>query len=251
MRIGNYHFSPALAPAIVVLFLFPGLISLGIWQLDRADEKREIEDNVHLAELKSPFELHKASEADLLELRDQVYRPAIATGHYDSQHQFLYDNRTHKGKPGYHVLTPFLLSTKELKDKNVAVLVNRGWIPYIGRRDNIQDITVEDSSSSAAQVLEGTIKNPSKSIVLSEEEVTGQYPQTIQVINLEEMGEKLGYVFLPVVIELDKSASKGFVREWQPYYGTIEKHTGYAVQWFAMGVVLLILFLKLSTKKKN
>jgi len=241
MRIGNYQFSPALAPSIVVLFLFPGLISLGVWQLDRADEKREIEANVYQATLKDPFALNGLDEAEFKKLPEQIYRPAIVIGSYDSDHQFLYDNRTHKGKPGYHVLSPFIL-----EGNKTAVLVNRGWIPYEGRRDNIQDISIETTPNT----IKGVIKLPIKGIVLKDMvRQVDSYPQTIQSIALDKMVEALGYNLMPIVIELDESVDKGFIREWQPYYGSIAKHNGYAVQWFAMGLVLLLLFIKLSTKK--
>ncbi|MEE9351863.1 MAG: SURF1 family protein [Thiotrichaceae bacterium] len=239
MLIGNYQFSPSLAPSLVVLALFPILIGLGMWQLERAEEKRGIEESVQQAQFKESLQLSTAKEGEILA---EVYRPASALGRYDSQHQFLYDNRTHNGRPGYHVLTPFIL-----KGGQKAVLVNRGWIPFNGRRDNIQPIDVINTELT----LKGVIKSPSKSIVLKDEEVVSGYPQTIQFIALGDMGSKLGYTFLPIVIELDKSANEGYVREWQPFYGSIAKHNGYAMQWFAMAVVLLILFLKLSTTKQN
>ncbi|MEE9304070.1 MAG: SURF1 family protein [Thiotrichaceae bacterium] len=244
MRIGNYQFSPVLAPSIVVLFLFPGLISLGLWQLDRADEKKEIEANVHQAGLSDPLVLNGLAVAERGKLPQHIYRPMVVSGSYDSKHQFLYDNRTHKGKPGYHVLSPF-----RLKGNKAAVLVNRGWIPFEGRRDNIQDISIETSE----ETLKGVIKLPIKGIVLKNSgKLTASldsYPLTIQAVSLDEMAEALGYDFLPIVIELDISANNGFIREWQPYYGSIAKHHGYAVQWFAMALVLLLLFIKLSTKK--
>jgi len=243
MNIGNYQISASLVPTVAVLVVFSGLIGLGVWQLARADEKREIEASVRLVEKKVPFELNDMNVAEPERLLAEIYRPVAAVGLYDSQHQFLYDNRTHKGKPGYHVLSPFVI-----KGKDVAVLVNRGWIPFNGRRDNIQDITVNDSEF----VLAGIIRNPSRSIVLSDDVASASdYPLTIQAINLADMGKTLGYKFLPIIIELDKSATNGFVREWQPYYGSIAKHTAYAVQWFVMAVVLLMLFVKMSLKKKT
>ncbi len=249
MRLGSYRFSFSIIPVVTVFLVFVGLIGLGVWQLARADEKRDIEASVRLVEQKVPFKLNNAKHSEPKTLLAEIYRSATALGRYDSKHQFLYDNRTHKGRPGYHVLSPFLMqTTQSLQDKNIAVLVNRGWIPFDGRRDNIQDITVEESGT----VLKGVIKNPSQSIVLSDvEKLSNVYPQTIQRINLDSMGEKLGYIFLPIVIELDKSTSNGFVREWQPFYGSISKHTAYAVQWFSMAAVLLILFLKLSFKKED
>ena len=239
MIISNYDFSPSFAPSIVVLILFPVLIGLGMWQLDRAEEKRMIEANILQAEKNTPLDLNKANKAQLFE---EIYRPVTASGKYDTDHQFLYDNRTYMGKPGYHVLTPLKLAGQE-----EAVLVNRGWIPFVGRRDNIQDINLVRKGDT---IVKGVIKKPSKSILLKKEiQNNKEYPKTIQSIALEAMGKELGYTFLPIVIELDKSEKEGYVRDWQPYYGSIDKHIGYALQWFAMAVVLLLLFIKLSTKK--
>jgi len=239
VRLANYEFSPSLAATLATLLLFPLLISLGIWQLNRADEKRAIEDQIHDRQQKAPLYLNDVLPEQESKLLQQVYRAATAEGHYDSEHQFLYDNRTHNGKPGYHVLTPFILR------ENDAVLVNRGWIPYIGTRDNIQDISV----GMVQQVIHGNIKAPSESIILDKAlQADNGYPQTIQAISLLAMEEQLEYKFLPVIIELDAKEKKGFVREWQPYYGSIARHVGYAIQWFAMAAVLLALYLKYSLK---
>jgi surfeit locus 1 family protein len=76
-----------------------------------------------------------------------------------------------------------------------------------------------------------------------------KYPRIIQAISLTELSEELNYKLLPIVIQLDKAESDGFVREWQPYYGTVDKHIAYAVQWFSMAAVLFLLFIKINTKK--
>jgi len=72
----------------------------------------------------------------------------------------------------------------------------------------------------------------------------------IQSIQLDRLSKTLNYELLPVMIELDKTAKNGFTREWQPYYGSIDKHNAYALQWFAMASILLFLFLKLNIRKR-
>ncbi len=159
----------------------------------------------------------------------------------------LLDNRTHQGKPGYQVLTPLLLSGQ---NKPSAVLVNRGWIPYSGTRDNIPDITVGAQTRTVA----GIIKKPAKSILLQTDHngiTTDQhYPRLIQAIALNELATQLQYTLLPIIIELDKNDKDGYVRDWQPYYGSVDKHNAYALQWFAMAIILLFLYIKLNTKKR-
>lgn len=242
LHINNYHFSPTIFPSIAAIVVFGVLLSLGFWQLDRAEEKRVIERDVHKAQAQPALKIDRYLQDGAAEdLLTKIYHRAELTGQYDNQHQFLYDNRTHKGKPGYHVLTPLRLSNEK-----IAVLVNRGWIPYNGSRDNIPSIQVTNEE----QVVVGEIRNPSQSIVLSNVLHTAtKFPVTIQNISVIALAKQLKYPLLPVVIELDKAQPLGFVREWQPYYGKIDKHIAYAIQWFVMAAILLFLYIKLNTKK--
>jgi surfeit locus 1 family protein len=242
LRINNTYFSPALIPSIAALIVFVVLVLLGFWQLDRAEEKRVIEDEVHKAQVQQALNLNVYLKDQMpVSLLAKIYHSAEVEGHYDNEHQFLYDNRTYKGKSGYHVLTPLRLS-----DSKVAVLINRGWIPYNGLRDNIPSIQVTNEK----QIFLGEIRNPSQSIVLSDvPQTVMKFPVTIQNISVAALSKQLGYPLLPIVIELDKAQSLGFVREWQPYYGKIDKHIAYAIQWFLMAAILLFLYVKLNTKR--
>ncbi len=245
MKFGNgYQFTPTFIPTLMMLIVFPLFIALGIWQLSRAEEKRQIDQDVHHAQQLAAFDLN---HNDMADLEHQIYRKAKLTGHYDKQHQLLLDNRTHQGKPGYQVLTPLLLSEQ---NKPRAILVNRGWIPYSGTRDNIPDLQVD----SQTRTLTGVIKKPPKSILLQKENnahnKNPHYPRLIQAIALDELATQLGYSLLPVIIELDKNDKDGFIRDWQPYYGSVDKHNAYALQWFAMAAILLFLYIKLNTQKR-
>lgn len=61
LRIGSFVFSPALVPSLAFLIVFPALISLGLWQLDRAEEKREIERQVSVAMNRAPLNINLAA----------------------------------------------------------------------------------------------------------------------------------------------------------------------------------------------
>lgn len=241
----NYQFTSKLLSSFIALLIVMFLISLGVWQLHRAEVKHQIDDNVIQAQYKSPLKFnHFINNENNFE--DQIYRKASMTGNYHNQINFLLDNRTHKGKAGFHVLTPFLLESGS--DTSKAVLINRGWIPYQGTRDNIQDISISNKEIE----LTGAIMNVGDSIILGDDNQKSlTYPKIIQSVSLEKLSHDIQFELLPIIIQLDKAEESGFVREWQPYYGTADKSTAYAVQWFSMAVVLFFLFIKLNTKKTN
>ena len=55
----------------------------------------------------------------------------------------------------------------------------------------------------------------------------------------------------PFIIRLDKQDTYGFVREWETVSMLPARHLAYALQWFAMAFVILIIFVALNLKKKN
>ena len=238
----QYQFAPSLVPGLIVFTLLPVLISLGIWQLNRADQKRLIDQHINNAEQLAPLDLNQYISKNSKHVNHAAYRRTAITGHYDNK-TFLLDNRTYQGKAGFHVLTPYLFIDKHHKKQ--AVLVNRGWIPYQGSRTNIPDIQLKKTSP----VILGRIKTLGKSIVLNDSQESSQFPRIIQSISMEKLSQTLRYTLLPIVIELDKSQENGFIRDWKPYYGSVDRHIAYAVQWFAMATVLAIFYIKTNTKK--
>ena len=218
--------------------MFPVLILLGLWQLDRADEKRQIERDVNSAVEKPAVVINEVSG----NLKLEIYRKAIISGQYDSDHQFLWDNKTHQGRPGFHVLTPFLIDGQAN-----AVIVNRGWVPMLGRRDQLPDVEVTQETVT----ISGVIKDPSNTIQLAEKrDLSGtKFPHIVQAFEPSDFGAELGLTFLPVMIELAKDEQHGYIREWKPYFGKIDRHNGYALQWFLMALITLFLFVKLNTKR--
>ncbi len=258
LQIRNYTFAPRFIPTLLTIIIVPLLVSLGMWQLDRADEKRAIDQGVNDAIAKPALRLN---DADLAKLDNEIYRTGSLIGQYDTQQQFLLDNRTHEGRPGYHVLSPFLFEQSSSNNSpKYAVLINRGWIGYQGTRDKISNIELDKEITD----IVGSIKKIPRSIVLKDkaeddlstalvfktENKQLEGVSLIQSIQLERLGKTLNYELLPVIIELDKTAENGFVREWQPYYGSIDKHNAYALQWFVMATILFFLFLKLNIRKR-
>ena len=126
-------------------------------------------------------------------------------------------------------------------------MVNRGFIPWNGRRDKLADINV-DSGQTEIQVQ---ILNPIKRIELKTSELVREFPVIIQAIDFDVIEEISNISFIKVIGQLDASAADGFIRKWEPYTGSIEKHIGYAIQWFLMALVLGLIGIRIALKQRN
>jgi len=226
-----------LVPSILILATMAFLVSLGFWQLDRADQKRTIEASIQKANT-GVVELIMNQN----ELLNKEYYEVRLQGSYVSDKQFIYDNQIVDQASGYYVLTPFVLT-----GQSNAIMINRGFIPWNGRRDQLDDIAVD----SAFREVKIQVSRPIKRIELKTSDISNQFPVLIQAIDFDVIEEISSTSFVDVIGLLDPSSDDGFVRKWEPYTGSIEKHIGYAIQWFLMALVLGIIGIRIGLKQRK
>jgi surfeit locus 1 family protein len=226
-----------LVPSILILATMAFLVSLGFWQLDRADQKRTIEASIQKA---------NTGVVELIinqnELLNKEYYEVRLQGSYIGDKQFIYDNQIVDQASGYYVLTPFVLT-----GQSNAIMINRGFIPWNGRRDQLSDIAVD----SASREVKIQVSRPIKRIELKTSDISNQFPVLIQAIDFDVIEEISSTSFVDVIGLLDPSSDDGFVRKWEPYTGSIEKHIGYAIQWFLMALVLGIIGIRIGLKQRK
>jgi surfeit locus 1 family protein len=231
MHAGRVEFRPGRWPTLITIVFLGILVSLGFWQLDRAEQKRILLDQYRGKDNPTVFQLDPAMPVS----DDLQYQYTTASGHFDARRQFLLDNRIYESRVGYHVLTPFILDDFS----GVAVLVNRGWIPLGDSREQLPNLPVD----TGMRELLGRIRIPPQAFTLGEEEVRVGWPYRIQQIDTHQLAGELGYPLLPFVVLLDENEENGFVRDWRPVTFGPERNVGYAVQWFGLALALLILYL--------
>jgi surfeit locus 1 family protein len=239
MRFAGFEFRPGLWPTLVTLLLLPMLVGLGLWQLERAAWKQGLVD-VHEASTQlAPVGLDWLLESG----EPATFRPVRLRGQYDLAHQLLLDNRTYRGHAGYHVLTPL-----QLADGQSVVLVNRGWVPT-----GLDRAVLPELPGPAGPVVIEAVTSlpPEKLFRLGDvEERNEDWPKVVQQRDLARLEQLLGTRLLPVILLLDESNEHGFVREWQPVYGvTPDKHRAYAMQWFTLALVLVLIYIGVNSKR--
>lgn len=225
-------------PTVIFFCLFLMVLSLGIWQIDRGYNKKELE-NTFLERQSQPVEEIKyndISESDL-------YKNVVLEGKFLNQIFFL-DNKIFDGKPGVKVFVPFE------SGENGLIMVSRGWIEF-NDRNRLPSIDIEKNGLK----LQGILRPESQDFVLTNEVMKEiKNPMLVQTINLKEISDYLGKPLSPYILELSELSNSAFTKTWQPINLSSYRHFGYAVQWFGLGLVLIVgylFFLRKGDAKEN
>lgn len=246
MQIGRYRFAPPWWGVAAMLLGVGVFVAAGIWQIERGLAKQAIVTQ-RMAARKTPAQplavaLNKSETSDVTTLYGRDY---VASGHYDTKHQILLDNQKNQARTGYRVWTPLIM------DNGKVVLVDRGWVPLgPGGRDNPPVPAVPEGPVS----VKGLFRNlPKPGIRLGE---PAQCEPTVwpRVLNYPTIRTVRCLYPEPVVnglILLDEEAPHGFVRNWQTHIGGMPpmRHYGYAFQWFALAVAVVVVFLVVNRKR--
>lgn len=237
IQIKNYHFKATLIPSLVTVSLLYLMISLGFWQLDRADYKANLQSLIESKQGTPSVVLN-----DLAKDEDNwLYQPVYVSGVFDQSHQILFDNQVNNMVAGYTVFTPLKLTN------DLAILVNRGWLPLGSSRSDLPDIFIDNISAR----IDGLAAHaPSKTLVLSDNANSYEkWPAVLQYIDLQEIQKKLNYKLMPMIIIMNQKEQT----QLEPLPVKInmrsEKHTAYAFQWYGLSLTLFIIYIVVNTKK--
>ncbi len=202
--------------------------SLGQWQLRRAAQKEALQ-----AAVDSRSRLPELDVRSLLagrNLADDIHRPATLKGSWRAEHTVYLDNRPMSGKTGFVVVTPLVL-----EGTSQAILVQRGWVPR-----NFADRTrLPDVSTPAGPVsVEGRVAPPPSRLYEFQGSESGRIRQNL---DLPAFRAQTGLPLLDVSLLQTGVPGDGLLREWAAPSLGVDKHYGYAFQWFGLcGLVILL-----------
>ncbi len=230
MQIPTLRFQPHPIPTLLLLLvLLPLFVGLGFWQLDRAQQKRTTADTMETRRKLPPLAIpNEQATAEALE-----FRTLSVSGHFVPAGQLLITNRKHLGKPGFHVITPL-----RLLGSDRHLLVNRGWVAAVNNRPP------ELETPTGAITLTGETNIPSAPAI---ELAFDPHASTLwPFLTLENYRAWTGLDIFPFIMLQSPDSPHGFVRAWTTARPGEGMHLGYAIQWFAFGLLSLALWLRLS-----
>lgn len=212
-------------------------IALGRWQWHRAGEAESLQ-RAFLQGSGARENLPAAGTAAL-----PRYSGVQVRGRYDSQHQFLLDNMSHAGQPGYQVLTPLQLADGR------TVIVNRGWIPLTESRRQLPDVGVSDAADIDASGRLDNLPRPGISLGHAPPAKDAPWPKLTSFPTMADLSQALGRPLEPRELLLDARAPNGYVRDWQPPGMSPAQHLSYAFQWWLFAAVALVLYGALNRRR--
>ena len=212
--------------------------SLGMWQLARAQQKKILLKSFAERTLLTPLTAH-----DLDQHRDLRFYQARITGTFDNAHTLLLDNKISHSSVGYEVYTPF-----KIKENSTYILVDRGFVP-MGK--NRSDLPIVPAIQGAITII-GMLNLPPRYVAfgaLHDDKI--KWPLRVEYINQAEIEKLFNYSLLAYTLSLKPADGAAFTMEWQAVTMPPERHMGYAAQWFALALTLLILFVALNCDRSR
>jgi len=231
------RFAPRWYFVLLTAAVIPAFIWLGFWQWHRGEYRRAQWADFARADVAAV----ETSAATLPHL--PRFTRVRVTGEFDATRQFLLDNISHAGAPGYEVLSVLTLADGS------HLLVNRGWLQFSGFRDRLPDITL---NAPGAQTLTGRLSTlPTPGIAAGREPppMDGPWPRLTSFPLHDELQRALGVTLLEPVLLLDAAEGPGYLRDWQPPGIPPERNFSYAVQWWSFAVLALAMFIGFNLKR--
>ena len=208
----GYSFRPrAWALALAAAGCAAG-IALGNWQTDRALQKRAAGASVEQVALR---------------------------GEFDPKYTVYLDNKIHRGRPGYHIVQPLRLAGGR------HVLVNRGWAPAGATRDLLPEFRTPAGEIALSGVR---LQRFAQAYALGKEKPEGRVWQNV---TREQYSAWSGFALEPYVIEQHSAADDGLIRDWPPAEIGAEKNEAYALQWYALAALSVILLVVLNIRREQ
>ena len=209
--------------SIFVFFVISTFVVLGTWQLIRLNWKLELINQIENSLKKEPIDLSNHTLKNYLRIK--------TSGTIDFDKQIYLYNLNSKGEPGFDVVTPIIIDSKNF-------LLNRGWIPF-DKKEN-QEINVLDSKN-----MIGTLKKQLKANRFKpENNIMENYWFTL---NRKDIFKYTGKNFSPFLIYLNNNLD--LPKPKLITANITNNHKKYAITWFSLAIS--ILFIYLYFRKKN
>ena len=227
-----YSFRPRIWHWLLAAAACAAGIALGNWQTRRAEEKRALGERFEQALRAPAFELSwPASKQDLLGRR------VAARGTFDAERTVFLDNKILKGRLGYEVVTPLRLSSAP-----AHVLVDRGWVMAGASRAQLPEVQTPKGEVR----IEGLAQERLPHALQSAPSAGGKVRQNLE---LDAFAKESGLTLAPFVLEELSGPADGLERERPRPDAGADVHRAYALQWYSLAALAVILAVVFSIKR--
>jgi surfeit locus 1 family protein len=226
---------PGPAVTAAALAVVAVCVTAGNWQTRRAEYKEALAAQLDRRAAAEPAPIGSAP----LEAEDWAFRRVRVRGEFVPSKGLLLDNRVLRGRVGYEVLTPL-----RVEGSDVHVLVNRGWVAAPPTRAELPAVP----TPAGMQDVEGVaVLPPSRVFELGDGAAAGNVWQHFL---MERYAQWSGLALQPVLVQQTSAAADGLAREWSRPDTGVQKHRGYAMQWYLFAILVIVLYVSLNLRRR-
>jgi surfeit locus 1 family protein len=230
----RWQFRPGLVVTVATIGFCALTVALGLWQTRRAAEKESLQATLDRRAAEPPLQLPPVPAGwDAVAMRRISVR-----GEYAERFGILLDNKVHRGRVGYQVVTPLRIA-----GGNMHVLVNRGWVAAGRTRADVPQVAVP----RGPQTVDGIATVPAGRVY----ELAADIPRDAvwQHLVLDRYRAWSGLELAPFVLQQTNDAGDGLVRQWDRPDAGADRHRSYALQWFSLASLAVVLYVVLNAKR--
>lgn len=230
------RFRPGLGATFIGALLCAAALGLATWQLQRAEDKLALHNGYVDSMGGLPI-----SVALLSGRASDPFKRVRLRGEYDTRRHYLVDNRMLGGQVGYWVVTPF----RERHGR--WFLVNRGWLAAPSSRRQLPAVR-----TPAGEVTIEAVVWPDTGLppLLADDAWGADWPKRVQRLNVARMMRDVGARY-PYELRLE-AGQPGALQPLPTMLGfSADRHRGYAVQWLALGALVLFGWVAFGVRRAN
>lgn len=224
----RFKLIPLLATVLVVALG----IALGNWQERRAAQKIALQNEMATHSKLAPLEL-TGGTSDV----PQEFRRVTVRGEFFAGFPVFLDNRPYQGRAGYYLVMPF-----KIAGADQYVLVARGWLP---RAMGAAGTEPAFQTPAGATTVEGIVRLGLGHVMQLGSAAPVLPHAMLQNLSTTEFARASNLPLAPFFIEQTGPQVSGdpLVRDWPAPTLGVEKHKGYAFQWYALAAMAFIFFI--------
>jgi cytochrome oxidase assembly protein ShyY1 len=201
-------------------------VSLGNWQTRRGDAKEALQAGWTAAEAAAPVDVRSGVQAG--DVGQSLPQRVALRGRFVPEGTVYVDNRIIDGVVGFYVVTPLALAG------GGHVLVNRGWVAR-DARDPLRRPSV--ALPPGEQALQGLAVARVPRLLELQPAPARALPGIWPNLDPADYRAAAGVDVAAFVVQQTSDNGDGLRRDWPRPDAGVEKHRGYALQWYGLAAL--------------
>ena len=221
---------------VLVIIVIGVMVRLGLWQLERLDERRAYNARIQAQLDAPPLTLDAAAPID--DLGNMEYRAVSVRGEFDFSQEVALRGQSVNGKLGARLLTPLRIAGSVR-----AMLVDRGWIPYEETENGQWPQYAQSGVIDVRGQIRASRNQTGFGIPIDPTPVPGQRLTAWNKANVQDIGAQMPYALLPIYIQQAPDVEPDTVLPYaalSPLDLCEGSHLGYAGQWFMFALTFAV-----------